>query len=97
MIKIPGFKTMARIAPNESAKVATDWIIKRLKNISTLIRNRPEKKLQFRNELRNLFPEGLSVSTKNTSDEIEFYINGKASPFNLLMAGNMQLCMASLN
>ena len=79
----------------DSIGVSTDWIKAKLLSLGELIGNYPDRVPLLRNELRRLFPEKLMVSQAAKGNHVEFRIKGNASPFNLLLAGDVQLCMAS--
>jgi hypothetical protein len=85
----------SRLSGEQLISVSADWIKDKLLNLSGLIGCYPDKVSLLRNELRSLFPEKLMVSQATRGNEVEFRIKGNASPFNLLLAGDVQLCMAS--
>ena len=86
----------SRVTPRKSIKIASECIRRKLQKLGELIGKQPEKVPLFRNELRVLFPQELTVDAHNVNGGIGFRINGNASPFNLLLAGNVQLSITCL-
>jgi site-specific DNA recombinase len=76
-------------------RVSLDWIERKFQRLDRLILDRTSGLPALRNELLKLFPGKLVVEPYRASQGIEFHINGNASPFNWLLADNLQLCMAS--
>ena len=82
-------------SPDKSIGVTLDWVEKKFQRLNQLILSRAENIPLIRNDLLRLFPSKLTVKADGTAQAVEFHINGAASPFNWLLADNVQLCMAS--
>ncbi len=83
-------------SPENVAEISADLVRQRLDDLKAMVANRQDSTILLRNELRNLFPEKLSITPLKVGKNVGYKITGAIKPFGLFSAGNVSICLAAV-